>query len=108
MCYEVSISNNLENIAELIKLGFNYLEHIPESAPYIGVQLNTHAAVGRSYVSSDNPLIRIKYLPALLVLPTTKARIEYLWEEFLITEHVYKHLLYMDELVSRVKKRQDI
>lgn len=108
MCYEVSISNNLENIAELIKLGFNYLEHIPESAPYIGVQLNTHTAVGISYVSNDNPLIRIKYLPALLVLPTTKARIEYLWEEFLITEHVYKHLLYMDELVSGVKKRQDI
>lgn len=105
MCYEIAISNNPENIAELNRLGFNYLEHIPESAPYIGVQLNTHAAVGRSYVSSDNPLIRIKYLPALLVLPTTKARIEYLWEEFLINEYVYKHLLYMEELISGVRKR---
>lgn len=99
MCYEVCISNNPSNLLELQNMGFKGFENIPESSPYIGIQLNTKYVVGRSYVGWSCPHIRIKYLPSILVLPTTLARIEYMYEEFLIDQNTYEHMKQVDRMI---------
>lgn len=105
MCYEVTLINNQENKNSLRELGFRWVDELSQSSPFIGVQLDARGVIDRYQTGWENPLIRIKYLPSILVLPTPRARLQFLFDEFLIDEHVYKkatHIINISEAFSKI------
>lgn len=105
MCYEVCLINNQENRDSLRELGFSWIDELSQSSPFIGVQLDARGVIDRYQTGWENPLIRIKYLPSILVLPTPRARLQFLFDEFLIDEHVYKkatRIINISEAFSKI------
>lgn len=91
--YSVVVNNTEANRQKLKELGIKLSGFGPTPvSDFIGVQLNLLAATQVGWVSDSTPHIDIEHVAPLLVIPTTLARIEYLYSVSQLTHETYYSL----------------
>lgn len=90
--YFLSFKNTEENRAGLIALGFKPFG-LNTLAPYLQISLYNHSLHTTSVVVNDSPMVTLDVVAPILLLPTSEARIEYLYQTKFINETFKEYLI---------------